>query len=332
MSNVFDGLSRAQGSVPGLDVADLIGAQELEPAAQPSRPDVDLTDLVGPGMIPQGSAPLARKLPIEQKSEQKSPAPMAPPAAPGPTVATVPAETAQLVPRRTISLRLPRTSPALPFDGKHGVANEQYRILRTKLLQHPRQPRVILISSTGPGDGKSVTSINLAGVLALRAEGHVLLLDSDFRKATIHLHLGTPETPGLAEVLAGTSSLEEAVVGAQELPNLFVLPAGKTVGNSAELLDSSRWAECMSTLRKTFKYIIVDSPPIASVADYDLLASAADGVVVVVRPDHTNRQRCNQVLASLPKEKVIGILLNWVPDWFLGKHWGFSYGSGASYY
>jgi hypothetical protein len=143
MSNVFDGSNRAQGSVPGFDVADLIEAQEPEPAAQSSRLDVDLTGSGRPGAVPRSSVPLPRKLLIKDKSEQKSPAPIAPPA-------TVPAETAQLVPRRTISLRLPRTSPALPFDGKHSVANEQYRILRTKLLQHPRQNYLPVYEETHP--------------------------------------------------------------------------------------------------------------------------------------------------------------------------------------
>src|SRR5207253_2006001 len=141
---------------------------------------------------------------------------------------------------RRISLRIPHNSPALPFDGTLWAANEQYRILRTKLVQHPKSPRMIMISSTGPGDGKSITAINLAGALALKSDANVLLMDCDFRKSAIHRHLGSPPTPGLAEVLAGTCALEDAVVGTEEMPNLYILPAGKPEGNPVELLDSSR--------------------------------------------------------------------------------------------
>src|SRR5271157_3867688 len=161
MSEIFDALRKAPGAVPDLDLAALVGLGAMDP---------------------QASVP-----PTEIHTPPEEPA-----AAPLPTAAS---------PYRTVSLRLPRSSPALPFDGSQWVVNEQYRILRTKLVQHPGHPRMILISSTDPADGKSITAINLAGVLSLKSEANVLLLDCDFRKSSIHIHLGTPKTPGLAEVL-----------------------------------------------------------------------------------------------------------------------------------
>jgi Mrp family chromosome partitioning ATPase len=83
-------------------------------------------------------------------------------------------------------------------------------------------------------------------------------------------------------------------------------------------------------LKKQFRYIIVDSPPIAAVADYDLLQSVCDGVVVVVRPDHTSRTACKRALESVPKDKLLGVLLNCVTPWFLGGSSGYDY--GAPYY
>jgi len=288
MSKMFDGLRKAPGAVPDLDLAALVGVGTAEP---------------------QAPAPQAPILPLEHPK---------PPAADGPGVSPV----------RQVSLRLPRSSPALPFDGDQWLVNEQYRIIRTKLVQHPARPRMILISSTGPADGKSITAINLAGVLSLKSEANVLLLDCDFRRSSIHLHLGSPKTPGLAEVLAGTSTLEDAIVGTEELPKLFILPSGKPAGNPAELLDSARWTATVTALRAQYQYIIVDSPPFAAVADYDLLQMAADGVVIVVRPDQSNRGLCEKALGAIPREKLIGVVMNCVPKFFLNRSQGYGYGYG----
>ena len=98
---------------------------------------------------------------------------------------------------RQVPIRIPASTPLLPFDNTNFSAAEQYRMIRTKLIQHPRQPRLILISSAVPGDGKSVTAVNIAGALALKTEANVLLVDTDFRRSTIHIQLGLPASPGL---------------------------------------------------------------------------------------------------------------------------------------
>jgi protein-tyrosine kinase len=284
-------------------------------------PDLDLSVLVGPG----GSDPQPEQA-IEARTRLEEPEPK-----PATRSARAATQTGPGFSGRKISLRLPQNSPALPFDGQQWLANEQYRILRTKLVQHVKRPKMILISSTGPADGKSITAINLAGAMSLKSEANVLLLDCDFRRSAIHAHLGTPETPGLAEVLAGKCNLEDAIVGAEEMPNLWVLPAGKSEGNPVELLDSSRWIETAAQLRALFKYIIVDSPPIAAVADYDLLQTASDGVVMVVRPDQSNRDLCYKALETVPKDKLIGVVMNCVPKFFAGRQYGYGYGYGYGY-
>lgn len=215
--------------------------------------------------------------------------------------------------------RIPSPSPLLPFEGKHWHASEQYRALRTKLLQHPRQPRMVVISSPGSGDGKSITSINLAAAMALKSEADVLLIDGDFRRSSIHALLGLPASPGLAEVLAGSCNLDQAMVHSEEFENLHVIPAGKPPCNPAELLDSAAWPSLCEQLRGSFRYIIVDSPPVGAVTDYDLIHAQCDGVILVLRPDHTNRDLCFDALASVPKDKLLGLVLNCVPDWALDK-------------
>ena len=224
---------------------------------------------------------------------------------------------------RTVALRLTVDTPVLPFDVQNGRAGEQYRTARTKLLHHPSQPRLIVISSAGSGDGKTVTSINLAGAMALKSEAEILLIDADLRKSQIAPLLGISGEPGLADVLAGTCSLEDAIVRLEQFPNLCVLPGGKPTAQPTELLDSSRWTALCASVRQQFKYVIFDAPPIAAVADYDLIHAQCDGVVLVVRPDHTDRKLCMQAINTVPPERLLGVVLNCVRDWFLWKTQGY---------
>lgn len=192
-------------------------------------------------------------------------------------------------------------------------------MLRTKIIQHPAQPRVLLVTSAGPGDGKSVTVINLAGALALKSEARVLLLDGDFRRSTIAKQLGVPNTLGLANILGGEGSLEDAIVQAEQIPNLFILPAGTANMNPAELLDSRSWARVCAECRANFEYVVIDGPPLGAVTDYDLLQSACDGVIMVARPDQTDRRQCLKTLEAIPKSKLLGMVLNCVSGWLLHK-------------
>jgi receptor protein-tyrosine kinase len=178
---------------------------------------------------------------------------------------------------------------------------------------------MILISSAGPGDGKSVTAVNVAGALSLKTEANVLLADTDFRRSTIHSQLGLPAAPGLADVLSGGATLEEALIRTKQFPNLYVISAGRHCANPSELLDSTQWSTICNQLRSRFRYVIADSPPVASVADYELLQATCDGVVLVVRPDHTKRQACMKAIEIIPKDKLIGVVMNCVSEWFLAR-------------
>jgi capsular exopolysaccharide synthesis family protein len=219
-------------------------------------------------------------------------------------------------PVRTARIDIPLTSPVLPFDNTHPGASELYRMIRTKVAQDPRAPRSIVVTSPGPGDGKTVTAINVAGALSLKSAA-VLLIDGDLRKPTIHREIGLPQDPGLADVLQGSSTLEEALVRSEQLPNLYILPAGDRNANPAELLDSTAWRALVARVRKEFDYVMIDSPPIAAVADYDLIQAVCDGVMLVVRPDHTPRKLCLQALRTVAKEKLMGTVVNYAEPWLL---------------
>ncbi len=229
---------------------------------------------------------------------------------------------------RVVSLKVPVDSPVLPFDYSHWGASEQYRMIRTRIVQDLRQPRMIVISSGGSGDGKSLTAINVTGALSLKTET-AILIDADFRRASIHKHLNIERSPGLGDVLEGRISLEGALVRIEQLPRMYVLCAGEIHANPAELLDCRQWHALRQQVREQFDYVIIDSPPIGTVTDYDLIQASCDGVIFIARPDHSNRSACFKALNRIPKEKLLGTAINCVKPWFLLKK--SAYGSYQQY-
>jgi capsular exopolysaccharide synthesis family protein len=225
---------------------------------------------------------------------------------------------------RPVSFRISDSSPLLSPKREDRRAAEQYRIIRTRIFHQIQGSSITVICSPGMGDGKTVTSVNLAAALAHKSEDKVILVDADLRLSKVHECLGISRTPGLAEVLSGACTLEEAMLRVDQLPNFYVLPAGHPESNPTELLDSSNWRALLARLREEFRRTIVDSPPVEAVADFDLIAASCDGVVLVVRPDHTKRPVLASALAKL-KGKLTGVLINDVEDWFLWKRESPSY-------
>jgi capsular exopolysaccharide synthesis family protein len=228
-------------------------------------------------------------------------------------------------PIRTQAVRPAPNSPILAFQGSNSPASEAYKIIRAKILLHAERPRMLLVSSPMPGDGKTVSAINLAVTLALAADINVVLVDGDFRRSSIGRSLDLPAGPGLSEVLREEILFEQALVRVDQLPNLFILPAGRTIDSGAELLDSARWKSLCDRLRKQFQFSVLDAPPVGAVSDYHLLQLACDGVLLVVRPEHTDRQLCRHAVDTIPKEKQLGVILNCAEDWFLWKTHGYYY-------
>lgn len=226
---------------------------------------------------------------------------------------------------RTTSIRIPQDAPVLPFDGTHILAAERYRIIRTKIVQHPAAPQVICVSSTTPGDGKTINALNVASSLALKKDTTVVLLDVDLRRPQLAPLLGLSESPGLAEYLAGSCTIEEVLVRIAEMPSLYFIPSGRSPRNPTDLLDSSRWRALIDLLRKQFNFVVIDSPPIGVVADYDLIQTVADGIIMVVRPGHTKRKLLYKGIDQIAKERLLGIIINCVEDWFLWRTHDTSY-------
>ncbi|HEX3352460.1 MAG TPA: polysaccharide biosynthesis tyrosine autokinase [Terriglobales bacterium] len=210
---------------------------------------------------------------------------------------------------------------------------ESYRALRTSLLLTSlgAPPKVILITSALPQEGKTTTSINTAIVLAQKGT-RVLLIDADLRRPSIHKTLGMGPKTGLSNVLTGSANLQQAVVRSTIVPTLFVLPAGTPPPNPAELLASSNMKDILAELREEYDHIIVDTPPTLSVTDAVVMSTRADAVVLVIRSGQTTKQalrRSRDILVQV-NARVAGVLLNAVdlnsPDYYYYYEYQGKYG------
>jgi capsular exopolysaccharide synthesis family protein len=193
-----------------------------------------------------------------------------------------------------------------------GVA-EAYRALRSSLMlanvDHP--PKVIVIGSAFPAEGKSITSCNCAIALAQRGK-RVLLVDGDMRRSSIHKIFGVDGRKGLSTLLAGVSGSECILTPASDLDTLFVLPAGQTPPNPAEMLASQRMALMLKSWAADYDHVVIDTPPMIAVSDALPLAAQADAVLIVVRAGVSRRkalQRLSETLARI-NAKVVGVVLN----------------------
>lgn len=205
--------------------------------------------------------------------------------------------------------------PAVLWARRHWstAGLDAYRTLRGRLELHPRQPRVVLVSSAAAGDGKSLTAVNLAGALALGG-GPVLLLDADLRRPAVHLLVGIDAGPGLAGVLRGTHTLQQACRRVEEHAGLFVLPAGQVGPDAGDLLATPAWHDVRGVVRASFRYVVIDGPPVGANAEYEWLESACDGVLLVVRPGHTARAAARRAVDRLGPHRLLGLVWNGAPS------------------
>ncbi len=206
---------------------------------------------------------------------------------------------------------LPGTYP-LVTNGAPADFREALRTLRTNVIFSSTQDgaRSIVVTSTGPGEGKSVVASNLA--IALANSGHrVLLLDADMRKPKIHEIFKCSQEPGLSNLIVGQAKASE-VVSKSLVPGLWVLPAGRIPPNGAELLGSQRSRQFLSSLKEHFDWIIVDSPPVMAVADAVVMAHEASGVLFVVGSEMTSRHLAKHAVESLDqgRARFVGAVLN----------------------
>jgi protein-tyrosine kinase len=199
------------------------------------------------------------------------------------------------------------------FQGSETLeaAEESYRALRTRLLRlrSAQGLRSIVVTSAVQGEGKTLTSLNLALCCAQLRDMRVLLIDGDIRSNGLTRLIGSPLAQGLSEVLAGKCEPEKAVL-ATDLANLYVLPAGTPSMPPPELFAGRRWQELIGWCNESFKLVLVDSPPALNLADVELITAACDGVLMVVRAQQTRRDTLRKSASLIDAKKLLGVVYN----------------------
>ncbi len=212
------------------------------------------------------------------------------------------------------------------------VVSEAFRSLRTAVLfsSATAPPRVILVTSAGAGEGKTVSSLNLATTLA-DAGSRVLLVDVDLRRPSCHRALRIENEVGLSSFLSGQVPFE-AAVRKLDAPNLEFVPAGPTPPNPAELIGSARMREMLASLRSKYDFIVLDSPPTLPVTDSVVLAREVDGVVLVVKGHDTPRElvrRAKEMLVTAGAHMLGAVVnnvdLGWGDLYFYNRYYNYHY-------
>jgi capsular exopolysaccharide synthesis family protein len=210
---------------------------------------------------------------------------------------------------RTVRAQLDRALVAAIDPG--AFAAEQYRALRTRVthFDHGASVATLLVTSPGRGEGKSVTAANLALTMSQDLQSRICLLDADLRHSRIHRLFGVPDSPGLAEVLAGRAEIADALVALEDHA-LTLLPAGQMPAHPAELLGSTAMRRMLQTLRSRFDRVIIDAPSAAPLADVGILTPLVDSVVLVVHAGTTTKPAIQEAVTSIGASKLLGLVLN----------------------
>ena len=195
----------------------------------------------------------------------------------------------------------------------HSYGAEQYRALRHLVDEAHRTAgvSVIAVSSADVGEGKTTTAINLAGALAAAFDGRVLLIDADLRRPAVAARLGIePERPGLVDAILDRELTLAAVAGPCSPWTLSIVTAGRFAGVTYEILNSPRLAELIAEARRTYQYVVLDTPPLIPIPDARVVGNWVDRFLLVVGAGKTPRKLVGEALSVLSPDKVLGLLFN----------------------
>ncbi|MBI4165294.1 MAG: polysaccharide biosynthesis tyrosine autokinase [Acidobacteria bacterium] len=228
----------------------------------------------------------------------------------------------------------PQLAPAVQTNPQY---LEAFRSLRTSILLSANPvPKLLLITSALPGEGKTTTTVNLGATLASLGN-KVVIVDCDMRRPACHRSTGVQNKPGFVQCLTGQVDLVEAILPVPGVENLHVIPCGPIPPNPAEVLSASLTFELLRRLRGEFEYVLVDSPPLLSVADSRILATAADAVVLVVRAFSTPYDAVRRARSLLygAGARILGVALNDVDirreGYSYSHYYRYGYGYGYGY-
>jgi len=219
--------------------------------------------------------------------------------------------------------------------------SEAFRSLRTNLeFAGVEKPiTTILVSSPGPGEGKTTVAVNLAAIFS-QARKRVILVDADLRRPRVHQMLGMSNREGLSNLFLGSAGM--AYIGRvgrirEGLPRLLVVPSGTLPPNPAELLGSSRMGQILDEMSRYVDTVIIDTPP-SIVADAQILAAKVDAVLLVIQPGKTSAETARASLDTFQRAgaRVVGVVMNRIPrnrGYYYGGYKYYSpYGGGKHYF
>ena len=191
-------------------------------------------------------------------------------------------------------------------------ATERFRILRAHIerqgIINGREYPVIAVTSAVPGEGKSVTAVNLARAFGMDPRGRTLVVDCDLRKSTTHRFFGQTQSPGLSDILIAGKSLRSVVRSVE--PGLDLITAGSPVVDSTRTLDQPGLALMIEELKKHYRFIILDCPPVLFCPEPMTLTHIASGTLLVVRAWRTQKKLVKEAVNLIGKDKLLGIALN----------------------
>ena len=191
---------------------------------------------------------------------------------------------------------------------------EQIRILKTNIFNpgSGEIPRTILVTSAVPYEGKSFIAANLAICLAQSIDRHAILIDCDLRMPSIHRLFGYERVPGLSDCLNNGHCISELLLKTTT-EKLCILPGGNKGNNTSELLSSKGMAKLLCEIKERYsdRFVIIDSPPPSLASETKVIAQHVDGVILVVKLGSTRRELVAEIVESIGREKIIGIVVNW---------------------
>jgi protein-tyrosine kinase len=278
MSRVHDALRRAEQGIPDLEQA--------APEGQPSAPAV--SEVIPANGGGQSNGRLAVQPAIRLNLNPVM-------------LAEVPIVPFQPAPE----------SHLLDLNNSHETPAEEFRTLRTRMnhLQTVQPLHTIVVSSPSPAEGKTFTAVNLALAESHLAESSILLGDFDLRRPIMHNLFQVDRSPGLSDFLTGQCTFPQALRKIEGM-NLYLLPAGSPVKNPLELLNTRQCKALFEELPRCFHWAIFDTPPLLFSADANLLATLADGTILVVKIGSTTFDNITRAIQSLCENNVLGIVAN----------------------
>jgi protein-tyrosine kinase len=212
---------------------------------------------------------------------------------------------------RVVAFTPAQESHLLDLNNSHETPAEEFRTLRTRLnhLQTLQPLHTIVITSPSPAEGKTFTAVNLALAQAHLAESSVVIGDFDLRRPIIHNLFQIDRAPGLSDYLTGQCTFAQALRKVEGM-NLYLLPAGSPVKNPLELLNMRQAKQLFEEMPRIFNWAIFDTPPLLFSADANLLATLADGTILVVKIGSTTFDNVSRAMQSLCENNVLGIVAN----------------------